>query len=292
MHDIGPTARELEYALQEFQPEQFEFIGEDETAGETAWEGSLQESENFEQGEGYETGNEMAYESMEAGAGYEAGPYEAGQYEAEQYEVELQESPLHESEEMEAAAELLEVMSQDELDQFLGKLIKRVGRTVGRVLRSPIGRALGGILKPMIKTVLPIAGGAVGTFFGGPLGGMAGSKLAGAAGQLFGLELEGLSAEDRDFEVARRVVRLAATATNSATTAPPNVNPQAIARSAVASAAGSVAPGLATGRPRQAGPWNGRPVAGLYYRGTQLPTGGRRRGIWVRRGRSIVLHGV
>ena len=30
MHDIGPTARELEYALQEFQPEQFEFVGEDE----------------------------------------------------------------------------------------------------------------------------------------------------------------------------------------------------------------------------------------------------------------------
>ncbi len=82
MHDIGPTARELEYALHEFQPEQFEFVGEDEAPGETAWEGSLQESENFEQGEGYETGfetgNEMGYESLETGAGYEAGPYEAG----------------------------------------------------------------------------------------------------------------------------------------------------------------------------------------------------------------------
>lgn len=60
---------------------------------------------------------------METGAEYEAGPYEAGQY-----EVELYESPSQESEEMELAAELLEVMSEDELDQFIGKLIKRVGR--------------------------------------------------------------------------------------------------------------------------------------------------------------------
>ena len=53
-------------------------------------------------------------------------------------EVEV-ESPLDEVEEMELAAELLSVSSEEELDQFLGKLfkgawkgIKKVGRFVGK----------------------------------------------------------------------------------------------------------------------------------------------------------------
>jgi hypothetical protein len=291
MHDIGPTARELGYALHELQPENFEYTGEDEGAGEGQWEAPFQES-GFGQETGYESGaNEAAYESMEGPyeTGFEAGPYES--FEAGAYETGGQESPLHESVEMELAAELLEVASEDELDQFLGKLIRRVGSTVGRLVRSPIGRALGGLIKPMLKAALPIAGGAVGTFFGGPLGGMAGSKLAGAAGQLFGLELEGLSAEDRDFEVARRVVKLAATATNNASAAPPNVDPQAAARAALIAAATSLAPGLAAGQFGRFAPRPGARPQAPYYPGGAYGTG-RRRGIWVRRGRSIVLHGV
>lgn len=285
MHDTDRTARELEYALQELQPEHFEFTGEAEAYGETAGEGPMHE--------GYETGYETGYEAgpYETETGYETG-YEAGQYEGG-YELEMQESPLHEAMEMELAAELLEVTNEAELDRFLGNLIKRVGRTVGRVVRSPIGRALGGVLKPLAKAALPIAGRAVGTFFGGPVGGMIGGKLADTAGRLFGLELEGLSAEDREFEVARRYVRLAATAANNATTAPPNVDPQSVARGAVAAAARVVAPGL-TGVPRPQPVGNGGvPGAGRPYSGGfQVPTGGRRRGIWVRRGRSIILHGV
>ncbi len=49
-------------------------------------------------------------------------------------------------------------------------------------------------------------------------------KLASAAGRMFGLELEGLSVEDREFEVARRLVRFALTATKNALSAPPAAN--------------------------------------------------------------------
>ena len=47
---------------------------------------------------------------------------------------------LGETDEIEIAAELLEVRDEQELDQFLGNLIKKVGRAVGTAVRSPIGR--------------------------------------------------------------------------------------------------------------------------------------------------------
>ena len=126
------------------------------------------------------------------------------------------------------------VTDEQELDQFLGKLISKVSRTAGSIIRSSAGKALGGILKGAAKKALPIAGPAVGTYFGGPAGGAIGGKLASAAGRIFGLELEGMSGEDQEFEVARRFVRLAASAAQKA----------AAARSAVAAAARRHAPGL------------------------------------------------
>ena len=46
-----------------------------------------------------------------------------------------------------------------------------------------------GVLKPLAKAALPIAGRALGAFVGGPVGGMIDGKLASAAGRMFGLEL-------------------------------------------------------------------------------------------------------
>ena len=57
---------------------------------------------------------------------------------------------LTETDEMELAAQLLEVRDEQELDQFLGGLIRKVGRAVRRVVRSPIGRAIGGALKGVV----------------------------------------------------------------------------------------------------------------------------------------------
>ena len=128
--------------------------------------------------------------------------------------------------------ELLEVRGDQELDHFLGDLFSKVASTVGKAINSPVGQALGGILKQVAKKALPIAGGALGSFVGGPLGGMVGGKLASMAGDAFGLEVEGLSREDRDFEMARRYVRFATHAARRAAAAPLNIDPTAVARAA------------------------------------------------------------
>ena len=74
------------------------------------------------------------------------------------------EGPLNEVQEMELASELLEITSEEELEQFLGSLFKTVSRGVGSFMRGPLGRSLGGMLKGIAKKVLPLAGGALGSF--------------------------------------------------------------------------------------------------------------------------------
>jgi hypothetical protein len=145
---------------------------------------------------------------------------------------------------MELAAELLDVRNERELDHFLGDIFNTVKDAVGSVVSSPIGQALGGALKGVAKKVLPIAGKAVGTYFGGPAGGAIGGQLAQTASNLFGLELEGLSGEDREFELARRFVRFAATAARHAARARRGVGARQAARSALIAAARQHAPGL------------------------------------------------
>jgi hypothetical protein len=91
--------------------------------------------------------------------GYEAGPYE--------FEFEggsTFEGPFSEAEEMELASALLEVGDEAELDQFLGDLFKKASRAVGGIIKSPIGKALGGMLKGVAKKALPMVGGALGSF--------------------------------------------------------------------------------------------------------------------------------
>lgn len=145
-------------------------------------------------------------------------------------------SPFNEVEEMEMAALLLEITDEAELDQFLGSLIKKAGRAAGKFMKSGVGRAIGGLLKGAAQQALPI----IGTAIGGPFGG----QLASTAGGVFGLELEGLSPQDQEFEVARRFVRFAGSAAKKAAQASPNVPPRQAARKAVVSAARKHAPGL------------------------------------------------
>ena len=135
-------------------------------------------------------------------------------------------SPFSEHEELEMAAELLDVRNEQELDQFLGGIFNKIGSAIGRVVKSPIGHALGDALKSVAKTALPIAGSALGTFLGGPAGGVIGGKLASAAGNVFGLELEGLSGEDTEFEVVRRFVRFAGSAAEHAALARRRIHPR------------------------------------------------------------------
>lgn len=179
-----------------------------------------------------------------------------------------------ESEEMELAAELLEVNNEQELEQFLGDLIKKAGHAIGSFIKSPIGQAVGGVLKTVAKKALPIAGGALGGFVGGPLGATLGSGLADMAGQALGLELEGLSQEDREFEATKQFVRFAGDTVKNALQAPGG-DPASIAQAAAALAARAHAPGFLQG--------------GQESSGSETP---RRSGRWVRHRGKIVLLGV
>jgi hypothetical protein len=149
-----------------------------------------------------------------------------------------------EAHEMDLATDLLGVNSEEELEQFLGSLIHDVGKTLGKVVKSPIGQAIGGVLKGVAKAALPVAGGALGTMVGGPVGGMIGSKLASVADGALGLELEGLSPEDREFEASRRFVQFAGQTVANALDAPPFADPRDVAHEAAVEAAREFAPGL------------------------------------------------
>ena len=204
-------------------------------------------------------------------------------YETDSYEFEgdsTYEGPFNEVEEMELASELLEITSEEELDQFLGSLFKKVSRGVGSLIKGPIGRQLGGMLKGVAKKVLPMAGGALGSFIPIPgVGTAVGTALGSAASNVFEMELEGLSQEDQEFEVARQFVKFAGEAAKQAAQTPPNVPPQEAAKSAVVAAAQQYAPGLL--RPTT-------PSAPAASGGV----GRGRSGRWIRRGRSIILLGA
>jgi hypothetical protein len=183
------------------------------------------------------------------------------------------ERPADEMEEMALASQLLEVTTDRELEQFLGGLLGRVGAFAGRVLRSDTGQALQGILGQAARQALPVIGRGVGGLVAPGRGGDVGARLAAQAGRFLGLELEGLSPEDREFETARQFVRFALDAAGRAAAAPAALPPAEAARSAAAAAASRHAPGLLG--------WLGETGS--------APARRRRSGRWDRRGRTIVI---
>ncbi|MCJ8166186.1 hypothetical protein MKJ04_15165 [Pontibacter sp. E15-1] len=250
MHDIDRTLREQEYA------DEMEFDQE------------LNDEAN--QGYGYEM-DELG------GDGF---GNETDQSFSQEFDLEFlyqNEDELPDSLEMELAYELLSVSNEQELDQFLGKLVRRAGRAVGKFARSSAGRAIGGILKKVAKGALPIAGKALGTFVGGPLGGALGGKLGSMASNLFELELEGMSPEDQELEVSKAYVRFANNALRQGA-AVARKNPGAaasqIARAAIRKSASRYAPGLIS-------------RGGASGQSVSLA----RKGTWMRRGKTIVLYG-
>jgi len=217
----------------------------------------------------------------------ESESFETVPFEAEQFEFAQSETPpgetgevFGETEQMELASELLEVTNEAELDRFLGDLIGRAGQAIGKFVKSPEGQAIGGILKGAAKQALPGIGSAVGGYFGGATGAKLGGDIASAAGRIFGLELEGLSGEDREFEVARRYVTFAGEAVKNLASTPPGSDPRTAANAAAVAAAKAYAPGLRS--PVQAGMEPQEP--------SRLPAA--LSGRWLRRGSKIILYGI
>jgi hypothetical protein len=228
----------------------------------------------------YETPYQETYQSQESGPyqelyGQEQGYQETGLY--GEMNVHGETGLLGEEEELAYTSELLGIQSHEEMDQFLGKLIRRVARGARGFIRSPIGRMLGNVLRGVAKTALPIAGKALGTFVGGPAGAMIGGQLGNMAGQALGLEVGEMSQQEAEFANARQFVRLASDMVSRAQQIPQNVPPSAAVRQAVQAAAQQWAPRLLSPQSLPLRP---------------LPMRSGPRGIWVRRGSSITLYGV
>lgn len=250
-------------------------------------------------------GQEQEYGSQET---YEFNPEFLGELNGETFEMNG-EQELNETQEMELAHELLEVSNEQELNMFLGKLIRGAGKAIGGFARSSIGRKIGGVLKSVAKAALPIAGRALGTLVGGPLGGMVGGKLASAATNLFELELEGLSPEDQEFEMARAYVRFANSAVSRAAEMQrrqPGIAPRMLLRNSFGQAARQHAPGLLRQRgSRRGGPRSGNGYAPQDANGQEPNYGangfgqnvyghdddgmGASQGMWTRRGRTLTI---
>lgn len=192
------------------------------------------------------------------------------------------ENPLSEAEEMELAMELLSVSNEDEWEQFLGKLfkgigrgLKKVGSFVGKRLLSP----LGGALKALAKTALPFVGGALGSLIPIPgVGTAIGTALGSAVSKALELESSGRDLEDAELDVARRFVRIAASAAQRAAAAPASVESEVVVRQALLDAVRAHLPNADLGERRlRAGTGLGEP---------------RSSGGWVRHGRQITVLGA
>ncbi len=155
--------------------------------------------------------------------------------------------PLNEAQTVQLASELMEITNEAELEQFLGDIISKVGKAAGSFIKSPVGQALGGILKGVAKKALPVVGGALGSMVAP------------------GIKLESLPGEQAEFEVAKRVVGLTAASASRAAQIPPRsgLSPHQVARAAVAEAARDYAPGLYRQMAQRAAATAGRTPPGL-----------------------------
>lgn len=206
---------------------------------------------------------------------------------------------LSPAEELELASEMLEVGNDTELEQFLGSLFSRAVRGARNFARSSTGRSLGRMLKSGIKDLLPYASSALNTYISAKVGKGA-EEIGPDAGRVLGLELEGLSPEDREFEICRQLVRLVSAAAQQASLAPPDADPDSVAHHAIATAAATYAPGLLQrgGHRTGAGPLrhdDGGSGAGPARRDDGRPAADGalpRSGRWFRRGHTITLYGI
>ena len=155
--------------------------------------------------------------------------------------------------------------------KYGGQALGAAGGKLGGVISDKLG---GGFLGNTIATGLQKGGQWVGQQGGQWAGSKVGGLLSDKAQQIFNLEFENMSHEDREFEVARSYVRFATDLTRRADNAVsrnPNIPLSSLASQVIPQSAAQFAPGL------------------LASKGGAAKSGG---GNWVRRGNSIVIYGV
>lgn len=142
-----------------------------------------------------------------------------------------------EAAELGAALALLEARAAPDRRRVLSRVLARAAARSPRPAGAERLRPLRGALLRIAAHLLT-APGAVPGALPRPM------RARPAAGRLLGIELEGLSPEDQVLEVARRLVRLAASAAARAGRPPPDAPPAQAARAALRAAARRWAPGL------------------------------------------------
>lgn len=189
------------------------------------------------------------------------------------------ESPLHEMQELELAHELLEVQSEQELEDFLGKVFKSAVKGVSNFAKSSAGKALGGALKGLAKKALPVVGGALGSFVAPGVGTAIGSKLGSMASNLFEMEGE-IGEQELELEMARRVVRIGATAARNASRTAGSAPPKVVASRALVTATRRHAPNALRRTPQLSGVsyqrFRNRRPAASFGSAPRRTSGGRR----------------
>jgi len=194
----------------------------------------------------------------------------AGEFELE-YES-LEGGEISEQEELELAMELLSVQNEYEMEQFLGKLMRGIGRGL-----KAVGKVALPALKSLAKVALPIAGKALGSFIPIPgVGTMIGGAIGRAAANALELEFAGMDPGQADIEKARRVVRTLRSAINELSAMLGSGPPETVVRSALASAVRRHIPGA-----------NVSAVSAFAPATAATTAGGR----WWRRGNTIVIDG-
>ena len=254
MHNLDRTTldnSEFEYAYDQ------EFEWEDEYEGDTI---SIEEE---------------AYNDYEDEYEYEEALYGEEMDEEDDLEVE---PALEESDEYELASELLNVSSDEELEYFLHEVRKKVARRhprlkkrMAQATRSPRGRATrkrsGGLFKKLAKGALKIGGSAVGAALGGPLGAKIGRAAGKGVGKMMGLELEGMSPEDQEFEVAKRLTRFQAETEKQLAKDSKKMPPKLAVKRAAKKAAAKHLPGLVAKKgANRSQHGKRRPQKGIWYR--------------------------
>ena len=240
MHDIDHTFEEMTFEAD--MENGFEFENDYEWSGENGFEMEDEWGEEYE----YEWEMEMEMDD---------------------------DPPFSESEVMELASELLSVSNEEELDLFLKSLWRKVKKVGKSVFSSKLFKKAGRFLKKIAKKALPIAGGALGSIFGVP---GIGASVGKFATRFFEMELEGLSPEDQEFEVAKKYVKFAGTVAKNLSKVPAGAPPQKAVKAAIKSAAKKHAPGLVKAQAATKG----------------RPSAKRTRGYWVRKGRDILIKRV
>lgn len=156
------------------------------------------------------------------------------------------EAPHGQAATMAYSADLLGLADTAQLEGFLAKLVRSIAAANRLSLDAALSKALVASLKGAVLTIMPIHSGANG-----------GVDLKSKAARIFGMELEGLSPEDKEYEVAQQFIRLATDTIHHAAAAANSAAPTAVATAALRQAARQYAPGLLQ-KESQAAPASGR----------------------------------